>query len=199
LEKALQGHVTPHHRFMLGEHLRRIDELDAAIGRVTQEITSRMSPPEPPGEEVSQEPSERQTEPPPEQVEHSSEPLSQAAVVRKPLTFQEAIQRVDAIPGINIRAAQGILAESGLNMQQFPSSKHFADIRLEFVLVRMKVLANARVARHATATPLYAVYSSKLLMQPLTATIVTWLPNIVGLPAEVGQRRQLWPLHTALR
>jgi hypothetical protein len=26
LEKALQGHVTPHHCFMLSEHLRRIDE-----------------------------------------------------------------------------------------------------------------------------------------------------------------------------
>jgi transposase len=153
LEKALQGHVTPHHRFMLSEHLCRIDELDAAIRRVTQEITSRMSPPEPPNEEVSEaseqseaqtEPSpeqtecsseslseaseqpEAQTEPSPEQTECLSESLSQAAVSREPLSWQEAIQRVDAIPGINVRSAQGILAESGLNMKQFPSSKHFA-------------------------------------------------------------------------
>src|SRR5436190_2089341 len=127
---------------MLNEHLCRIDELDAAIRRVTQEIASRMTPPEPPGEDVSQEQPEGQTEPSAEQVKCSSEPLSQAVVAREPLTFQEAIQRVDAIPGINVRAAQGILAEIGLNMKQFPSSKHFTDARLGSAPEIMRVRAN---------------------------------------------------------
>jgi len=155
LEKALQGHITAHHRFMLSEHLCRIDELDAAIRRVTQEIRRRMSPPDPPSEEessglpdsqteplpepvedegsplpqseeVSEEQPEDQSEPLPEPVEDEGSPLPQGAVSQKPLTFQQAIQLVDAIPGINVRAAQGILAETGLNMEQFPSSKHFA-------------------------------------------------------------------------
>ena len=142
---------------MLSEHLGRIDELDAAIRRVTQEITCRMSPPDPPGEEASidlpegqteplpeqempgrmsppQSPGEEasidllegQTEPLPEHPEDASESPSQAAASREPLTFPEAIERMDAIPGINVRVAQGILAEIGLNMNQFPSSKHFA-------------------------------------------------------------------------
>jgi transposase len=155
LEKALQGHIKAHHRFMLSEHLCRIDELDAAIRRVTQEISRRMSPPDPPSEEessglldgqteplpepvedegsplpqsekVSEEQPEDQSEPLPEPVEDEGSPLPQGAAEHMPLTFQQAIQLVDAIPGINVRAAQGILAETGLNMQQFPSSKHFA-------------------------------------------------------------------------
>ncbi len=35
---------------MLGEHLRHIDELDASITRVTEEIGRRLSLPDPPPE-----------------------------------------------------------------------------------------------------------------------------------------------------
>jgi transposase len=40
--------------------------------------------------------------------------------------FEEAIQRVDEIPGIGRRNAQEILAETGLDMERFPSAGHFA-------------------------------------------------------------------------
>ena len=51
LERALTGTVTAHHRFMLGEHLKQIETLNAAIGRVSQEIARRFTPPDDPGEE----------------------------------------------------------------------------------------------------------------------------------------------------
>jgi transposase len=41
-------------------------------------------------------------------------------------SFEEAIQRVDEIPGIGCRNAQEILAETGLDMGRFPSAAHFA-------------------------------------------------------------------------
>jgi transposase len=125
LEKALQGHVSPHHRFMLGEHLRRIDELDAAIGRLSREIDRRISPSEPPTQDRS-EGSETETSQEDGTPSQGQADLSLSEAKPEPLTFQEAIQRLDSIPGINVRAAQGILAESGLKMQQFPSAKHFA-------------------------------------------------------------------------
>lgn len=40
--------------------------------------------------------------------------------------FEEAIQMVDEIPGIGRRNAQEILAETGLDMERFPSAGHFA-------------------------------------------------------------------------
>src|SRR5438270_3490706 len=43
LEQALVGSLKPHHRFLLGEHLRLIESLDEAIRRVGQEIETRMS------------------------------------------------------------------------------------------------------------------------------------------------------------
>jgi transposase len=51
LEAALAGKVNAHHRFMLGEHLHQIETLNAAIGRVTQEIARRFTPPDDPGAE----------------------------------------------------------------------------------------------------------------------------------------------------
>ena len=41
-------------------------------------------------------------------------------------SFEEAIQRVDEIPGIGCRNAQEILAETGLDKGRFPSAAHYA-------------------------------------------------------------------------
>ena len=42
MERALTGKVTAHHRFMLSELLKQIDDLDAAIGRTSQQIANRL-------------------------------------------------------------------------------------------------------------------------------------------------------------
>lgn len=44
LEKALQGQVTAHHRFMLIQHLSHIDYLDEAIHNLDQEIEEQTRP-----------------------------------------------------------------------------------------------------------------------------------------------------------
>jgi transposase len=43
-----------------------------------------------------------------------------------PSPFAEAVQRLTTIPGIDVRAAENILAEIGTNMDQFPSEMHLA-------------------------------------------------------------------------
>jgi transposase len=119
LVRALEGRVTAHHRFMLGEHLRHIEEVEAAIGRVTEELARRFTPPEPPAEPES-------CEPKPSEEGRAGEGQEATTQEQAQLSWQEAVQRIDSVLGINERAAQGILAETGVQMGQFPSAKHFA-------------------------------------------------------------------------
>ena len=44
LERALDGRLGPQQRFRVGEHLRRITELDAAIERLSAEVAQRRAP-----------------------------------------------------------------------------------------------------------------------------------------------------------
>lgn len=113
LEEALVGVLKPHHRFMLTEHLALIDTLDEAITRATQEIEVRMGPPPPSGSA------------PQEQRRGGSEPQDQEGE-KSPLTWDEAVNLLDGIPGINPRAAQSILAEIGTDMRRFSSARHLA-------------------------------------------------------------------------
>jgi transposase len=119
LEAALTGHVRDHHRFMLGQHLQLIEHLDEAISHLTQEIARRFTPPEPPSQnEALPQSAEEQTEP--------AEEILPPAQEDPPLSWQEAVTLIDTVTGISERVAQGLLAEIGINMQQFPSSKHLA-------------------------------------------------------------------------
>src|SRR3954454_22192357 len=43
-----------------------------------------------------------------------------------PAPFAEAIQRLDTIPGIDLRAAENVIVEVGSDMSQFPSAAHLA-------------------------------------------------------------------------
>ncbi len=119
LQAALTGKVTAHHRFMLAQHLRLIGQLDEAIKGVSEEIARRFTPPEPPaGDEMSKlAPPEQAT--PPEEV-------PQAPKTEPPLSWQEAARLIDEIIGISERVAQGLLAEIGTDMRQFPSARHLA-------------------------------------------------------------------------
>jgi transposase len=120
LERALNGVVRDHHRFMLAQHLAQIDFLDEQIARYDDQIAQHMAQgapdhsPEPPAS-------------PPTSIDMpddaSVEPsLSGAA----PLTWQEAISLLDTIPGVNRRMAELLLAEIGIDMSRFPSAAHLA-------------------------------------------------------------------------
>jgi transposase len=121
LEGALTGTITAHHRFMLGEHLSQIDTLERAIGRVSEEIACRFTLADPPAD---------QSLPAAEAEQQTLPPLSQESALEslaKPrLNWQAALILLMSIPGISERAAQCILAEIGIQMQQFPSAQHLA-------------------------------------------------------------------------
>jgi len=117
LEQALVGTLKPHHRFMLTEHLVLIDTLEEAIIRATQEIESRMGPPD--SGVLSPEPSDEDGLPTEKQTSKEQEESL-------PLNWMEAVKLLDTIPGINARAAQGIIAEIGTDMGRFQSARHLA-------------------------------------------------------------------------
>jgi transposase len=119
LEAALTGKVNAHHRFMLGEHLHQIETLNAAIGRVSQEIARRFTPPDDPGAKpTNQLPSAS----PETAVQEDADRLPSS----EDLSWQKAAQLIDEIIGISQEAAQGILAEIGIKMDQFSSAQHLA-------------------------------------------------------------------------
>lgn len=119
LEAALTGHVTEHHRFMLATHLKQIEWFDQAIERINTEIARRFTPPEPPDEE---EETKRSTS----SLREAAQESPPASPSEPPLSWQEAVQVLDQVTGISERVAQGLLAEIGVDMSQFPSAKHLA-------------------------------------------------------------------------
>jgi transposase len=86
LEKALTGHMRTTHRVLLQLHLENIDDLNAKITRLDDEIGRLM--------------------------------------VHFDTT--QALERLDAIPGVNRRVAEVILAELGTDMSRFPTAGHAA-------------------------------------------------------------------------
>jgi transposase len=59
-------------------------------------------------------------------LEELIERLSTRIAEVLPVPFGEAIQRLATIPGIDVRAAENILAEIGVRTEQFPSASHLA-------------------------------------------------------------------------
>lgn len=115
LERALTGVVETHHRFLLGKQLAHIDFLDEQVADLSAEIARQLeemsSPAHTPGEE---DPS-----PPPATT---SQPDHRVA----PLTWTEAVELLDTIPGVNVKTAESILAEMGLDMSRFPTADHLS-------------------------------------------------------------------------
>jgi transposase len=121
LEAALTAPVSDHHRFLLREHLTQIEHLERAVERITAEIVRRFSPPDPPEDAETSKPGTSQRKEESRDLSSCSLPPSKQGV-----NWEEAVILLCSIPGISERAARGILAEIGVNMQQFPTASHLA-------------------------------------------------------------------------
>ena len=113
LERALHGHVRDHHRFLLAEHLAQLDFLDEQIVRFDAEIIRHMTPPVA-SSDAGAVPTDTSTDAPTDAPDATA-PL---------LTWAEAVELLDTIPGVNQRTAELLLAEIGVDMSRFPSAAH---------------------------------------------------------------------------
>lgn len=84
LRKALRGHVTGHHQFMLELLWKELTQQEEVIAKLEARI-------------------EEQTRP-----------------------FAEVMERLDAVPGVDRRVAEVVLAEVGADMTPFPSDRDLA-------------------------------------------------------------------------
>src|SRR5208282_5524725 len=94
LYDALQGRVTDHHRFRLRLHLGQYDALAEAIAALDKEIDAAIG-----------------------RIDGEREFAGQ-------VPFRAASREVCQIPGINLLAANMILAETGLDMGRFRTAGH---------------------------------------------------------------------------
>ena len=118
LEQALTGRVRAHQRFIIAEHLIQLDNLDEQIGRFDAQISAYLDqlsalPPAAGGASDAA----------PASSPPAADPASPAPAS---LTWNAALVLADAVPGIGLRLAQDILAETGIDMTRFPSAAHFA-------------------------------------------------------------------------
>jgi len=86
LKRALQGHVTPHHQFMLEQLLDHLAHLEEQLACFHARIEEAM----------------------------------------RPFVDEATFRRLDAIPGVNRETIQNVVAEIGVDMQQFPTAGHLA-------------------------------------------------------------------------
>ena len=112
LERALTGMVQPHHRFLLAQQLEHIDFLDEQIVEIGAEIGRLVE-----GMRA-----------PPELPEASGTGASAGEEPRtpEPVTWEAAVNLLKTIPGVERQAAEMILAETGIDMRQFPTANHLA-------------------------------------------------------------------------
>ncbi len=120
LERALEGQVRAHHRFMLAQHLMHIDFLEEQIASFDQQIAAYMEaqtlPPAPP----TPDPPTPTAEPP------VGDGDAAAAAPNTAVPWAEAVTLLDTAPGIGRTVAEMIIAEIGTDMSRFPSEAHLS-------------------------------------------------------------------------
>jgi len=130
LVQALQGTLSAHHRFLLASQLRRLDFFDHQLRELDQEIAHRMGlsseAPDPDGPDGPPDlPAKEEAAEAPDLPEAAaSTPLAVQQAVSKPLSSATALRILDEIPGINERIGAIVVAELGLEMDQFPDEAH---------------------------------------------------------------------------
>jgi transposase len=86
LKRALQGHLTPHHRFMLEQLLDQVGHLEEQLAQFDVHIEEAL----------------------------------------RPFVDEATLERLDQIPGVNRETIENVVAEIGVDMNQFPTAGHLA-------------------------------------------------------------------------
>jgi transposase len=107
LVQALTGRFNDHHAELARMLLDQIDALGVQIDRLTSRIEELIG-------------AIPAAQPPPDKASHIGEDTDQPAVPGG----LPAVNRLDEVPGIGVKAAQVIIAEVGLDMGQFPTAAH---------------------------------------------------------------------------
>ena len=111
LEAALAGRVRDHHRFVIASHLEQIDFLDVQIASFDTQIVESVNTQTPPCPPAAADPPAA-TAPPTDDTDE--------------LSWESAIEIWDSVPGIGRRLAEQLVAEIGVQVEQFPSAAHLA-------------------------------------------------------------------------
>jgi transposase len=129
LAQALVGTLQDHHRSLLTTQLALLDVFDQQIAAFDRQIAARISRDDDADEDDSVAPRARSLQAPassPVLARTTGEP-SPPDVTRQGLPgYAASIRRLDAIPGVNQRIAEVVLAEVGNDMSRFPSAGHLA-------------------------------------------------------------------------
>ena len=86
LVRALRGHVTEHHRFMLEQLFEHLAHLEEQLAKFSERIEEAL----------------------------------------RPFVSDATFERLDVIPGVNRNTIEDIVAEIGVDMNQFPTAGHLA-------------------------------------------------------------------------
>ena len=115
LEKALQGQVREHHRFLIASHLTHLEFLEEQIAVFDRQISQSI---------------DAQSSCENDSGDHNclSEAVSpdRSEVSVKPLCWRKAVELLDSIPGVARSTAELLMAEIGSDMSRFKSAAHLA-------------------------------------------------------------------------
>jgi transposase len=117
---------------LLTNQLAMLDVFDQQIADFDRQIASRISQDDDSFEEDNSASPANPTQAPSPSPVLAQAPgkLPQTEVKRQGLQgYASAIRRIDAIPGVNQRIAEVVLAEVGIDMSRFPSAGHLARLR----------------------------------------------------------------------
>jgi len=106
LRRALEGRATGHHRFLIERHWRQMESVERQVRLFEDEIAQRMQPTPP-------------------EITRMRESLPAGAPL-PPSPREEAIALWMELPGVGLTTACSMVAELGVNMDQFPSAAHLA-------------------------------------------------------------------------
>jgi transposase len=110
LRRALRGHITEHHRFLLRKLMQHLDFVSQEIVEFDLKIELQVHSPELSPAEGSEDAGEED--------EHSS--------CSPPKGFVPAVVLISQVPGLNKISSNAILAEIGIDMARFATHKHLS-------------------------------------------------------------------------